>query len=457
MTERCDVLVVGAGPAGLAAARAAASHGADVVLIDMQASAGGQVWRRDVRRPWPDPARDRLDHLLDGERVRWLGQTQVVAAGRGCVLVEQAGVAYELAYGALVLATGARELLLPFAGWTLPGVTGAGGLQALVKQGWPIAGKRVLIAGSGPLLLAAADTARRHGARVVAICEQTPAPQLRAFATKLWRWPGKLAQAAALRARLAAVAYRADTWVAAAHGDGRVTEVELHGARGVERVAVDQLAVGYGLVPNLELAQRLGCELQAHGAHACVRVDAAMRTSVADVYAAGEACGIGGRDCALIEGEMAGHAAAGAPEAALALQTRRRRARAFAGLLPEHFALREQIAAAASADSVVCRCEDVRLGELDAYTDWRAAKLATRCGMGSCQGRICGAALAQLRGPRFAPAVSESTQAAARARPPLFPVRLAALAATHAHDEPLLPAAPSPAPITHSAPQGTVP
>jgi NADPH-dependent 2,4-dienoyl-CoA reductase/sulfur reductase-like enzyme len=450
MTERCDVVVVGAGPAGLAAARAAASHGAEVALIDMQANAGGQVWRRDVRRPWPDPARDRLDALLDGDRVRWLGQAQVIAAGPGRVLVEQAGIAYELEYGALVLATGARELLLPFPGWTLPGVTGVGGLQALVKQGWPIAGKRVLIAGSGPLLLAAADTARRHGARVVAICEQAPAAQLRAFAGQLWRWPGKLAQAAALRARLLGAPYRADTWVAAAHGDGRVAEVELHGARGVERVGVDHLAVGYGLVPNLELAQQLGCELQAHGAHASVRVDADLRTNVAGVYAAGEACGIGGRDCALVEGAMAGHAAAGAPEAARALRPQRQRARAFAALLPEHFALRAQIADAATADSVVCRCEDVRLGELDAHADWRAAKLATRCGMGSCQGRICGAALAQLRGAAFAPS------AGAGARPPVFPVRLAALVASAVslHEAP--PPAAS-APITHSAPQGTVP
>lgn len=449
MSERCDVLVVGAGPAGLAAARAAASHGADVALVDLQANAGGQVWRRDVRRPSPDPARGRLEELLAGQRVRWFGQAQAIAAEPGQVWLERAGATLELRCGALVLATGARELLLPFPGWTLPGVSGAGGLQALVKQGWPIAGRRVLIAGSGPLLLAAAATAQRHGARVLAICEQTSAARLRGFAGRLWRWPGKLAQAAALRARLAGVPYRAGRWVAAAHGDGRVSEVELRGARGTERIAVDHLAVGYGLVPNLELAQQLGCALQPHGAHACVRVDEDMRTSVAGVYAAGEACGIGGRDCALIEGAMAGHAAAGAPEAARALRSRGRHARAFAALLPEYFGLDPQIGAAATADTLVCRCEDVRLGELDGHADWRAAKLATRCGMGSCQGRICGAALAQLRGAAFLPAPG------AGSRPPIFPVRLAALAAQDApsHEAP----ATAPEPITHSVPQGTVP
>ncbi|MFD1298985.1 FAD-dependent oxidoreductase, partial [Lysobacter gummosus] len=188
MTEVCDVLVIGAGPAGLAAARAAATHGVDVVLVDMQARAGGQVWRQDVRRPEASPARKKFQALQARANLRWLGQAQVVAASPGQVLIEEAGLARELSYRALVLATGARELLLPFPGWTLPGVTGAGGLQALVKQGWPIAAQRVLIAGSGPLLLAAAATARAHGAKVVGIHEQAPAAELARFAARLWRW-----------------------------------------------------------------------------------------------------------------------------------------------------------------------------------------------------------------------------------------------------------------------------
>ncbi|MFD0321113.1 FAD-dependent oxidoreductase [Lysobacter gummosus] len=430
MTEVCDVLVIGAGPAGLAAARAAATHGVDVVLVDMQARAGGQVWRQDVRRPEASPARKKFQALQARANLRWLGQAQVVAASPGQVLIEEAGLARELSYRALVLATGARELLLPFPGWTLPGVTGAGGLQALVKQGWPIAAQRVLIAGSGPLLLAAAATARAHGAKVVGIHEQAPAAELARFAARLWRWPDKLAQAAALRARLAGVPYRGASWVCAAHGDGRVREVELETPRGRRRIAIDHLAVGYGLVPNTELAAQLGCALDTGSAHACVRVDDDLATSVAGIYAAGEACGIGGVDAARIEGEMAGHAAAGALDAARALRARREHARAFADLLPRHFALRAQVRQAATAQTVICRCEDVRLGQLDEHADWRAAKLATRCGMGSCQGRICGAALTELRG--FAPSAATiaSTPAAPAhgARPPVFPTRLASLA-----------------------------
>ncbi|MGO1070527.1 FAD-dependent oxidoreductase [Lysobacter sp. CA199] len=430
MIESCDVLVIGAGPAGLAAARAAAAHGVEVVLVDMQARAGGQVWRHDVRKPERSPARQRFAQLRALPNLRWLGQAQVVAASPGEVLLEEAGLARRMRFGALVLATGARELLLPFPGWTLPGVTGAGGLQALAKQGWPIAGKRVLIAGSGPLLLAAAATARAHGAEVLGIYEQAPPAQLARFAARLWRWPAKLAQAVALRARLAAVPYRGGSWIRAAHGDECVREVELETPAGRRRVAVDQLAVGYGLVPNTELATQLGCALDHATAHACVRVDANLATSVAGIFAAGEACGIGGVDCARIEGAMAGHAAAGALDAARALRPQRRRARAFAELLPRHFALCQAVRDAATPRTLVCRCEDVSLAQLDVHRDWRAAKLATRCGMGSCQGRICGAALAELRGfvATASPLASTPAALAHSARPPVFPTRLASLA-----------------------------
>ncbi len=284
------------------------------------------------------------------------------------------------------------------------------------------AGKRVLVAGSGPLLLASAATLQRHGARVLGIHEQTSPAALRQFALQLWRWPGKAAQAVALRLQLRAVAYRAGSIVIAAHGDTQLREVELAGPGGRTRLACDQLAVGYGLVPNTELAQLLGCQLQAYGAHQQVQVDALLRTSVNQVFAAGEVCGIGGRDCAVIEGAMAGHMAADAPEAALRLQPRRHAARAFADLLQRQFALDPRIRTLAQADTLICRCEDVPLAALDSFTDARDAKLASRCGMGACQGRICGAALAELG--RCPPDLSTD----AGRRPPLFPVRLAALA-----------------------------
>ncbi|AIF47551.1 NAD(P)/FAD-dependent oxidoreductase [Dyella japonica] len=414
MAEHYDVLVVGAGPAGLAAARAVASHGARVGLIDAQPRAGGQVWRYDVRQPAPRAARQAIANLRG---VELLAQHSVVAAEASALRVETPQGSKLLSFGSLVLATGARELLLPFPGWTLPGVTGAGGLQALAKQGWPVEGRRVVVAGSGPLLLAAADTLRKHGAHVLGMYEQASPASVASFARQLLAWPARAWQAAGLRARLAGVPYLPGSFVRNAHGVDTVQRVDIDTPRGVRTVECDLLAVGYGLVPNTELAQLLGCALDDAGKHPRVQADALLRTSVPQVFAAGEACGIGGQAVARIEGAMAGHMATGHSQAAQALLPRRDRERRFGALLARHFALDPRLHKLADDLSTICRCEDVRMGDLAGFTDARAAKLATRCGMGACQGRICGTALAELgHFPRSG------------ARPPIFPARLATLA-----------------------------
>ncbi|WP_024891627.1 NAD(P)/FAD-dependent oxidoreductase [Luteimonas huabeiensis] len=414
---RCDVAVVGAGPAGLAAATAAARRGARVLLVDAQPQPGGQVWRHDSAHGAPPAARRALE-AADAAGVRLLPRSEVVGHAGGRLFVREDAAALSIDHGALVLATGARELLLPFPGWTLPGVVGAGGAQALAKQGWPLRGARAVVAGSGPLLLAAAHTLRRHGARVIGIHEQAGREALAGFALGLWRWPGKAAQAARLRAALWRSRYLAGSHVLRALGGARLEAVELAVAGGGRRtVPCDLLACGFGLVPNLELAHALGCALDGDGAQAGVRVDARMRSSVEGVYAAGEACGIGGVDCARIEGRIAGLAAAGDEAAALALAPRRASVRRFAAALRRAFALDPRLHRLAADDTVVCRCEDVRMGALAPFADAREAKLATRLGMGACQGRVCGAALAELgRFPRGG------------FRPPVFPVPLEVLA-----------------------------
>lgn len=416
MREACDVAVVGAGPAGLAAAASAASHGARVILLDAQPQPGGQVWRHDTRHGAPRAARAASAALAG--RVSWRAQHQIVAADGRRLLAESPTGTLEIDAVHLILATGARELLLPFPGWTLPGVSGAGGLQALAKQGWPLAGKRVLVAGSGPLLLAAAATLRRHGAHVLGILEQARGAQLAAFAAQLWRWPARAWQAAQLRARLAGMPYRCGSFVTHALGEDRLRAVTWRDAHGTHRLACEYLALGYGLLPNVELAALLGCALDHSGTHPSVRVDELLRTSQPGVLAAGEALGIGGLAAARLEGAIAGHVAAGALPQARALHARRARARAFAALLARHFALDPRLRELADGDTIVCRCEDVPLAALDDCPDARSARLATRCGMGACQGRICGAALAELgRFPR-----------GGLGRPPLFPARLATLA-----------------------------
>ncbi len=416
MSKRYDVLVCGAGPAGLAAARAAAGCGATVGLIDAQATAGGQIWRRDLGHANARSGARAIGRVLRMPNLSFIPQSEVVAAGNDELLLEQPEGALRLRFGNLVIATGARELQLPFPGWTLPGVIGAGGLQALVKQAWPISGKRVVVAGTGPLLLAAAATLHRHGADVLAILEQAPTARVMGLAARLIAWPGRAVQALALRAALAGIPYRCGEFVVAAHGEHRLQALDIHTQAGLHRLDCDYLAIGYGLVPNVELAQLLGCRLETDARHARIATDAAQRTSVANVYAAGEVCGIGGCAAARIEGQIAGLAAAGSAKVRGALQLRGRHARRFAELVATRFELDERIRSLAAPDTVICRCEDVTMAALEPYGDPREAKLATRCGMGACQGRICGPALTELR--RFS---------SAQIRPPLFPARLSSL------------------------------
>jgi NADPH-dependent 2,4-dienoyl-CoA reductase/sulfur reductase-like enzyme len=382
-----DVLVVGAGPAGLAAARRAAECGKRVAVVDDNPAPGGQIWRGQ------SPALPPRAKVLCGARV-------IAAPAAGRLKLETFDTAFEVSYGALVIATGARERFLPFPGWTLPHVTGAGGLQALVKSGLPIAGKRVVVAGSGPLLLAVANYLRSRGAAVALVAEQATPAAVTRFGLRLAWHPAKLFQAARLRA---GVRYVTGCWPIRAE-TGAVA-LRSGAKEWVERC--DYLACGFGLVPNTELPVLLGCG---------VKVDDFQQTATHGIFAAGEVTGIGGLHLSVAEGEIAGYAAAGNHDAAKRLFRTRARHRRFAESLERTFALREELKAIATDDTFVCRCEDVPLGRIRHYAGWRDAKLQTRCGMGPCQGRICGPALEFVLGWK-----SESV------RPPIFPARIGSL------------------------------
>jgi len=406
--EPFDVLVVGAGPAGLAAARRASESGARVAVLDDNPAPGGQIWRAGA------------------EPRRWLGNYEVICGARvvanperGRLTLETLTESWEGRYRALILATGARERFLPFPGWTLPNVMGAGGLQALAKSGLPIAGKRILVAGSGPLLLAVAHYLRGHAARVPLIAEQAEPGVLRRFAASLVAHPGKLIQAVQLRAGLLGLPYLTSCWPVSAQGQGRLESVTLRRGARTWTVPCDYLACGFGLIPNTELAELAGCRIGASG----VAVDDYQQTSVEGVYCAGEATGIGGLDLALVEGEIAGYMAAGRSKAAGALFRARQKHRRFAEALERAFALRDELRALPRDETLVCRCEDVSFGRVRACAGWREAKLHTRCGMGSCQGRVCGGAVEFLLGWR-----AESV------RPPLFPARIESLAQNREED-----------------------
>jgi NADPH-dependent 2,4-dienoyl-CoA reductase/sulfur reductase-like enzyme len=411
------VAVIGGGPAGLAAAAAAAGKlGAGrVALVDDNVAPGGQIWRRGRREPLP-AARRAEEAARTAGALFETGVTMVDARalpGGGFVLLgERAGAAFALRADRLVLATGATERFLPFPGWTLPGVYGAGGLQALYKSGFEIAGKRILVAGSGPLLLAVAQAFRKAGAKVPAIVEQAPRLAVLRFAARLPRHPQKLFQALGLGLSLLPVRQLYGAWPVRAEGDGKLERVVVSrpgkgGKLRAETFACDYLACGFGLVPSLPLTRLLGCAVE-QGRLAAGEL---LETSVPGIFAAGESLGIGGLARAEIDGRIAGLAAAGAAEEARLLLPQRRAEENFATALAAAYQLREELRDLVDDKTVVCRCEDVAWGEIRRCPAGRDAKLKTRAGMGPCQGRICGGALEFLAGHQ-----------ADLARPPLFPI-----------------------------------
>jgi len=395
-----DVVVVGAGPAGIAAAVHATEAKRHVVVLDEAPNVGGQIWRHRSVATLGSDARTWVDRLArtNADVRRGVAVVDVVAraeTGDITVVAERhLGGVDVIRASALVIATGARERFVPFPGWTLPGVTGIGGAQALLKQGATLRGKRVVIAGTGPLILPVAASLTDAGARVMLVAEQAPFQAVRDFALSLFTQPETLLQAAAYRLAFLRTPYAMGTWVTAASGTDRLTAVTVANTRTTWSLPCDLLCTGYGLVPNVEMARFVGCTV-TDGA---VVVDDRQGTNVPGVFAAGELTGIGGVALAVTEGEIAGAAAAGVARIDPSLTRRRHALQAVARRMARAFALRPELRSLARDDTIICRCEDVRRAAIASCADSRQAKLYARAGMGACQGRVCGPALELLFG-----------------------------------------------------------
>lgn len=473
MISTLDVAVVGAGPAGLAAAVAAAEAGLTVAVIDLNLQVGGQYWRhRDeagsettiglhdvttyakLRRRF-DEARDHsgLQYLPNSQV--WFIETRSVENGVPEFVLRLTGfsdvgpqpVQDQVVARRLILCPGGYDRQLPIPGWDLPGVMAAGGVQAMLKGYGTRTGTRAIVAGTGPFLLPVATGLAEGGVEVVGVCEagaiSSWIPQTRGAA----QVPAKAREAAEYAFSLAKrrIGYWTRTAIVSINGTDEVRSVTVAKLDrqgrirpGTSReVLVDLVALGWGFTPSLELVTAVGADTRVDVDGSLVAVvDDAQQTTTPGVYAAGEVTGVGGAALAVTEGELAGRAVARAaagvedPRRRRQLQGRISRARAFARAMHRAHPVPAQWSDWLTESTTVCRCEEVSYGDL-CYArdelgagDARTVKLLSRPGMGWCQGRVCGFATAQLTGAVDAEALRPVAK-----RPLCAPIALGELAA----------------------------
>ncbi len=432
---RCDVLVVGGGPAGLSAAIAARAAGADVLLIEEREKPGGQYFKPlAVPQAAPPDAQFRAGDALRAEAIAAGVRVQTNAMVWGAFAPDDIAAvvddrAVTIRPRRLVLATGAHERPVPMPGWTLPGAMTTGALQSLARAQRVSPRERVVIAGSGPLNMQLALELLTGGVQVAAVVEAAPRPGLRAWrdALAMLRAAPDLAwQGLAMLWRLRRAGVPVLWGVQPDSFDGAALRLSDG-----QRIATELVALNLGFQPETGLARALGA------AHRVVDeglgwietiTDADGRSSIAEVFAVGDGAALGGARLALARGRAAGLAAARDLGFSAAAPDHRAVARAarFQDALWRFFARPRPALDALPDATVICRCEEVTAGALraaqaDGAQGLAALKKATRAGMGRCQGRMCGAVLGRMAG-----ATAEADFAAPRA--PLRPVPIVTIA-----------------------------
>ena len=458
-----DLAIIGAGPAGLSAALAAKEAGVSVTVVDENPRPGGQIFRQlpetfQVLRPGA------LGHTFQKgqallNRVAQAGidlRTDTLVWGIFHPLtlaLHQGESAESLRCRALILATGAYDRLIPFPGWTLPGVMTLGGAQTLAKSQRILPGKRVLLAGSGPFLLPVAAQLLQGGANIVAILEASnPRTWLRKSRALWGQWERFREAIEYLKPLISSrPRVRFGQTIVAARGDDVLREVTIASldknwspiGDSEYSLEVDAACVGFGFTINTQLSRPCECKhvYRPWAGGWVVWHDGWQRTSVPNVFVAGESTGVAGVDTAMGEGAIAGLGAAislGAiseSEAELRARAHRKRLarlKPFVEMQGELFSHREGLMELITDETIVCRCEEVTAGEIlraldDGATDVNGVKSRVRTGMGLCQGRVCGPIVAEMVARRTGQPVEES--GVFTARPIVKPVPLAAIAA----------------------------
>ena len=457
-----DVLVIGGGPAGLSAASVAAETGLDVVLVDERAKLGGQFYKQ----PADGFAID--ENKIDAQFAR--GRALIARAKKAGVRI-LSGMTVWATFGAeeivagnatqtvvihpkrLVLATGAYERGVPLPGWTLPAFMTTGAAQTLLRSYQMPPGKRVIVAGNGPLNLQVAAELVRAGVKVVALVEAARAPGLASaasVATMAMTAPDLVRDGVAYKAALR----RAGTptfhqhVVVRAEGAGSVERAVIakidnagHPIAGTERsFDVDVVCAGFGFLPSNEIARTLGCRhrFDERRGHLVAERDDNGRSSLANVWITGDSGGLGGASVAEAGGILAGVDLAASlgrrrqhsAEAETAMRTKVRSER-FQEALWSLFSAPRLVDQLARPDTIVCRCEEVPLAALEAGLEDEIAtagalKRTTRAGMGRCQGRYCGPIAVELVARRRHSPVDELSYFAPRV--PFRPLPVSAIA-----------------------------
>jgi len=459
-----DLVIIGGGPAGIAAAATAAKHGLSVALIDERPTLGGQIYKRvgpgfkvkSAKEVGKDYfLGEELIAELDHSNVKLFLETLVATIEDSAVVVASAGQhAEKLGYKKLLISPGAYDRPVVFPGWTLPGVITAGAAQSLVKTQRVLPGSRIFFAGSGPLALAFPAQLSGYGANIVGIIEAAPRPGIFKALRILLAIFGNLdlmRDAAKYQFHLISnripMNYR--RIIVSANGKDRVESVtharvdkNWRVIPGTEKtVAVDALCVGYGFFPSVELFRLLGCELEYEESRggAVVKLDNWGATSVANVFGAGDGTGISGSYVAIARGRLAALKIAAElgkisekslPGLAAGYQKTFAQRTKFQSAINSAYEIKSGIYELANNETVICRCESVKLESilpsLESTIDPSVVKAYTRCGMGLCQGRNCQRQISALIAQKHGIPISQITQATPRF--PTKPIKLGQIA-----------------------------
>ena len=456
-----DLVIVGAGPAGMAAAVAACRAGVDVTLIDENPLAGGQIYRQSPAAlssldPPPDESahhgkelvRD-LDSVKD--KIEWLPETNIWGYFPDRKLAVRSDGGWQMIEARqIILAPGAYEFVPPFPGWTLPGVMTPGAAQSMVKTMKVLPGRRALIAGSGPFLLVVARQLHAAGVEVVAVVETTRRRDFFSSALGLLASPKLLLQGRRYfqQLRKAKIPMFWGHLVTQAAGpEGGVEKVTIApcsgnaGEKAGIDFKVDTLCVGYGFVPRTELAQMADCAMEYRESIGgwVPQVDESFETSVLGLRVVGDGGGVAGAVVAETEGKMAGLAAAhelgGLSHTAYQSQTHAcgkqiAQMQKFRAALDHIYRLRPAVFDLAKPDTILCRCEEITRQEIEkgiqyGGTNISTLKVMTRAGMGPCQGKMCWPSVARLIASKQSVSVAEV--GAVRVRPPIGCVEMSDL------------------------------